>query len=74
MPEFPIPIKGVSYGFSQDKSPPLTSHYMNNCRPIDVLEKKVRLGQRPGLDKVYTQQIGGMATSIICMLSVTVVT
>lgn len=69
-----LPIKGVSYGFPIDKSPPLTSGYMNNVRAIDVLEKRVRIGQRPGLDKVYaSNQIGGAAKPIVAIIVVTTV-
>ena len=45
------PIKGISKGLPVDKEPPTTSGYMNNVRPVDVLETQLRLGQRPGLDK-----------------------
>lgn len=74
MPEFQLPLKGVSYGFPVDKSPPLTSSHQNNVRAIDVLEKKVRIGQRPGQDKVYPdQQIGGAASPVVAIIQVTVV-
>ena len=45
------PIKGVSKGLPVDKEQPTTSGYMNNVRPVDVLERQLRLGQRPGLAK-----------------------
>jgi len=48
---FMLPIKGVHKGGSAEVSPALTSGHMNNCRARDVLENKVRIGQRPGLDK-----------------------
>lgn len=73
MPEFSLPIKGVSYGFNFDKQPPLTSGYMNNVRAICTFEKKVRIAQRPGLDKEYSQQIGGFPNAVVKLLSVTVV-
>jgi hypothetical protein len=71
--EFTFPVKGVSYGFPTDKSPPLTSGYMNNVRAVDVLEKRIRIGQRPGLDKTYAQQIGGVSTPIIAICTITTV-
>jgi hypothetical protein len=71
--EFMLPIKGISEGFPADKSPPLTSGYLNNIRAIDVLEKRVRIGQRPGLDKAYDQQIGGATTPIVAICSITTV-
>lgn len=73
MPEFSLPIKGVSFGFPVDKSPPLTTGYANNFRAIDTLEKKVRIGQRPGQSKVYTEQIGGAASPVVAVCQVTVI-
>lgn len=68
MPEFFLPIRGVSYGFSPDKAPPLTSHFMNNVRAVDVLEKRVRIGQRPGIDKWGDgDQIGAAEQPVVCM-------
>ncbi len=49
--EVPAPIQGILKGFSPDKPMQNYSEYMNNCRPQDVLEKRIRMGQRPGLDK-----------------------
>jgi len=49
--ELPAPIKGISKGFPVDKEDSLHSGYMNNVRPTDVLENRIRLGQRPGLEK-----------------------
>jgi hypothetical protein len=71
--EFMLPIKGISEGFPVDKSPPLTTGYANNIRAVDVLEKRVRIGQRPGQDKVYTQQIGGAALPVVAICSVTII-
>ncbi len=45
------PIKGLFRGSLTGHAPELTSEYMNNVRPVDVQEKRVRIGQRPGLDK-----------------------
>ena len=73
MPEFSLPIKGVSFGFPVDKSPPLTSGYANNFRATGVLEKKIRVGQRPGQDKAYTEQIGGAANPVVAIIQVVVV-
>ena len=70
---FNLPIKGFSEGLPVDKENPSTSGYMNNVRPVDVLDKKIRLGQRPGLDKVYTQQIGGVAAPIVLISQITTV-
>jgi len=48
---FQLPIKGIHRGGSVETSPALTSGFMSNCRARDVLENKVRIGQRPGLEK-----------------------
>jgi len=48
---FQLPVKGLHKGGAVEQSPAMTSGYMNNCRARDVLENKVRIGQRPGLDK-----------------------
>jgi hypothetical protein len=66
----PIPIKGYSEGFPVDASPPATGGYMLNVRPQDVLEGRIRLGQRPGQDKWSTTQIGAATQPIVAMVSV----
>jgi hypothetical protein len=71
--DVPLPLGGFSEGFQPDKQPTATSGYMNNCRPRDVLEKKIRIGQRPGLAKAYSQQIGGAASPIVWLGSITIV-
>lgn len=48
---FNLPIQGIHKGGAVAQSPLVTSGYMNNVRVRDVLENKVRVGQRPGLDK-----------------------
>ena len=45
------PIRGLFRGSLTGHAPELTSESMNNVRPVDVQEKRVRIGQRPGLDK-----------------------
>jgi hypothetical protein len=48
---------------------------MNNVRPIDVLERQLRLGQRPGLDKWGAgTQIGDSEQPICAMTIVAAVT
>jgi len=73
MADIPIPIKGYSEGFSADKQPQLTTGYMDNMFPRGTLEKKIRLTQRPGLDKMFAAQVGGGAVPIVCILSMTTV-
>ena len=70
--EFQLPIKGESHGFPVDKGEQLTSGYMNNVRAVDVLEKRIRIGQRPGQDKWGNgDQIGGAAQPVVflCIVS-----
>ncbi len=69
----PIPIAGFSEGLPIEAQEQGTTGYMSNCRPKDVFEEKLRLGQRPGLKKAYSQQIGGDATPIVWTGSVTTV-
>lgn len=72
MAKFQLPIKGESRAVPEDSQLPNTSGYMNNIRKKDVLERKIRLSQRPGLDKVFDQQIGGAASPIIYVVVITV--
>lgn len=69
--ELPFPLKGLHVGFSVGKQPPDTSPDLQNVRPHDVLDGRVRGGQRPGLKKQYSQQIGGAAVPIVVLLSIT---
>ena len=71
--DFMLPIKGFSDALPADKQPMLTTGYMNNIYPFGALDNKIRLVQRPGMDNVFAQQIGGQAAPIIAMCSVTVV-
>lgn len=71
--DFPSPIKGVSESLDASKQFPLSSGYMNNCRAVCVLEKMIRICQRPGLDKVFDQQIGGVTTPIVAITTITTV-
>lgn len=71
--ELPLPLAGASKGLAVSKENMITSGYMLNVRPRDTLERRIRIGKRPGLKKSYSQQIGGAAYPIIELLSVTVV-
>lgn len=70
MIELTPPIKGVSKGLPVDKEQPTTSGYMNNVRPVDVLERQLRLGQRPGLDKWGTGTQIGDSEQPICAMTI----
>jgi len=73
MIELTPPIKGVSKGLPVDKEPPTTSGYMDNVRPVDVLERQLRLGQRPGLDKWSETQIGDAEQPVVAFTVVAAV-
>ena len=49
--EVKFPLLGINKNFANSEQPPVTSPAMNNVRPTDVSETRVRGGQRPGLDK-----------------------
>ena len=70
--EFELPLKGKSEGFSADAQPANTSGYINNIRPV-CFETKVRIAQRPGFDKAYSQQLGAALVPIVFITSVTVI-
>lgn len=57
--ELPFPFSGLHEGLAAEKQPPATSQQLSNVRPFDVEEGRARGGQRPGLEKAYTTQIGG---------------
>jgi len=66
--EFGLPIKGFSEGFPVENQPANTSGSMNNVRPTDVLEGRIRLGQRPPLDKWGAGTlIGGAEQPVVAM-------
>lgn len=74
MPQFTPPIKGILKGVSSDVISPNHSEYMNNVRPIDTLESKIRIGQRPGLGKWGAgTQIGSAEQPVVAMCSVSTV-
>ena len=67
---FPLPLKGFARGLVPGMEEGTTSAYMLNVRPRDVLESWIRIGQRPGLKKAYSQQIGGTNRPIVWLGSI----
>jgi hypothetical protein len=66
------PLKGLHRGTLHGHAPELTSEHINNVRPIDTLEKRIRIGQRPGLDKWGNgTQIGGAEQPVVASCFVT---
>jgi len=68
--EFQQPIMGINYGFPVDKTPKSYSGYMNNVFPRDVLERRIRLGQRPGVDKVFEDNIGNSYSPVMALIQI----
>jgi len=74
MVEFTLPYKGISKGTVVEKQPVGTSGFILNIRPRDVLENRLRIGQRPGLDKWGDGDlISNNPAPIIAICSVTVI-
>ena len=74
MQELQPPIRGISKGLPVDKESPATSGYMDNVRPTDILEKRIRLGQRPALVKWGAgTQIGDTEQPVVAMTLVSAV-
>lgn len=72
--DIPLPIRGFSEGLPVENQEAATTPYALNVRPRDVLQKRFRIGKRPGLKKSYSsQQIGGDAQPIVWIGSVTMV-
>jgi hypothetical protein len=66
--EFQLPIKGESQGLPVEDQPPLTSGHMQNVIALDTLERRVRIGKRPGLKKWGAPtQIGAAEQPVVSM-------
>lgn len=68
-----FPFKGQDKGHITPQQPEGTSPELRNVRPYDVLDNRARGGQRPGLDKIYSEQISGITSPIIAICSVTII-
>lgn len=69
--EILFPIKGKNVGLPPSKQAEMTSPDMDNVRPYH--KGRLRGGQRPGLSKLYSQQIGGQAAPVVWCGSVTTI-
>lgn len=70
----PLPIKGIFKGFNPDVTSSEYSQKMNNMRPVDQYNNKIRLSQRPGLDKWGNgDQIGGTNVPVVEMAVISAV-
>ena len=71
-----FPIRGISKSRVPEDQPKATSPGLNNVRPFDVLDERIRGGQRPGMVKRYSQRVTNMAAGTgpvvgMCEVSVT---
>ncbi len=67
------PIRGINKSRLPDEQPEMTSPDMNNIRVFDTLDDRIRVGQRPGAAKRYSQQVATIPGPIVAMCEVTVV-
>jgi len=65
-----FPYEGIDKGRALCEQPEMTVPHMNNMRPRDVLDNRMRGGQRPGLDKWSATQIGAAEQPVVCMVVV----
>lgn len=66
--ELPIPLQGINKGSRESDPQANYSSNMNNVRPRDVLEKRIRLGQRPGLARWGSgTQIGATEQPVVAI-------
>lgn len=69
--EFTPPIRGINKGVPSDKPMPVSSEHMNNVRPVDSSEKRIRIGQRPPLGKWGAgTQVGAAEQPVVAICTV----
>ena len=68
-----FPFKGYHKGLGAEKQPANTTPWIQNMRVIDCQDNRFRGGQRPGLKKAYTEQLSGVASPVVNLISITVV-
>ena len=71
-----FPIRGINKSRVPDEQPEATSPGMNNVCPFDVLDDRVRGGQRPGMKKRYSEWVTNVASGTgpvvaMCEVSIT---
>ncbi|KKM16495.1 hypothetical protein LCGC14_1685300 [marine sediment metagenome] len=57
-----FPIMGINKSRIPEDQPQATSPDMNNVRPFDVLDERIRGGQRPGMVKRYSEKVYNVVT------------
>jgi hypothetical protein len=63
-----FPYKGINKNWEVSAGPDYTSPDMLNVRPRDTLQGRIRGGQRPGLTKLYADDLGGPVAAM-CMIT-----
>jgi len=66
-----FPKRGYNEAQAPSRQPPDTSPDLNNVRPL--AGGRYQGGQRPGLEKTYSEQIGGETGPVVWVGSVTVI-
>ena len=71
-----FPLGGINKSRVPEDQPEATSPDINNVRPFDVLDERIRGGQRPGMKKRYSEQVTNAASGAgpvvaTCEVSVT---
>ncbi len=73
--DIPLPFRGQNSGVAACVIPTEFSSSMNNIRPTDIYEKRMRLGKRPGLAKWGAPtQVGGTEQPVVFICSVSSIT
>ena len=67
-----FPFNGYNKGGPTQTQPEYTSPHINNMRPLDSLGDRYRGGQRPGLTKWSTTQVGEGVSPIVELVTVAV--
>ena len=68
-----FPHKGYHKGLGAEKQPAGTTPWIQNMRVIDCQDNRFRGGQRPGLQKAYTDLIGGLTSPVVILTYITIV-
>jgi len=66
-----FPKRGYHKGQAASQQPPDTSSDLNNVRPL--AGGRFQGGQRPGLEKTHSEQIGGETGPVVWVGSVAVI-
>lgn len=68
-----FPYKGYHVGLGAEKQPAGTTPYIQNMRVIDKQDGRFRGGQRGGLLKAYSEQIGAATVPVVLLIQITIV-